>query len=179
MPKTNQTVEPREFNTKETHMTQLELKKILKYDSKTGEFIWIRKSTGVTVGSIAGTNKDGYIRIIINGKAFYAQNLVWLYIHGRFPKDILDHKNRKRYDNRISNLRNSDSALNMKNKSKYKRNTSGITGVTFDKSRNKWKAFISINKKVVNLGRFNTKNEAVLARKNEELIQGYDSSHGL
>lgn len=39
-------------------------------------------------------------------------------------------------------------------------NTSGIKGVCFDKSRNKWVAYRKVNGKSINLGRFATKEEA-------------------
>jgi hypothetical protein len=42
-------------------------------------------------------------------------------------------------------------------------NKSGIKGVCFDKSRNKWLAFRSITGKYINLGRFTTRSEAETA----------------
>lgn len=44
------------------------------------------------------------------------------------------------------------------------KNTSGYRGVLWDKRKNKWNAFISINNKRIHLGYFNTDIEAVLAR---------------
>ena len=41
--------------------------------------------------------------------------------------------------------------------------TSRFIGVCFDKNRNKWKAAISLNNKPINIGRFNTENEAAIA----------------
>lgn len=43
-------------------------------------------------------------------------------------------------------------------------NTSGYKGVAWDKSRNKWVAYIKLNGKTKNLGRFSTKEEAIAAR---------------
>lgn len=52
-------------------------------------------------------------------------------------------------------------------------NTSGVTGVWFDKSRNKWCAEIMFRKKKYSLGRFDEKEEAISARKvAEEKIFG-------
>lgn len=42
-------------------------------------------------------------------------------------------------------------------------NSSGIKGVSWDKTRNKWKAFVRINGKTKNLGRFLSKEEAYAA----------------
>jgi len=47
-------------------------------------------------------------------------------------------------------------------------NTSGITGVTYDVSRNKWVAQIAINKKTYMLGRFDNKDDAIAIRKEAE-----------
>jgi hypothetical protein len=45
-----------------------------------------------------------------------------------------------------------------------KANTSGVKGVSFLKGRNKWRASINLAGKKVNLGTFNTLQEAVTAR---------------
>lgn len=42
-------------------------------------------------------------------------------------------------------------------------NTSGYQGVTWDTSKKRWKAQISVSGKVVNLGRFKHKDEAARA----------------
>lgn len=45
------------------------------------------------------------------------------------------------------------------------KNTSGVTGVTFDKSRSKWMATIGLQGKRIFLGRFDKKEDAIKARK--------------
>lgn len=47
-------------------------------------------------------------------------------------------------------------------------NKSGITGVCFDKSRQKWAVYIGIDKKKIFLGRFDNLNDAVRAREKAE-----------
>ena len=54
------------------------------------------------------------------------------------------------------------------NKITPKNNTSGHIGVSFDKTRNKWMAYIKLNGKMKNLGRYNSYEEAVAARENAE-----------
>ena len=49
-----------------------------------------------------------------------------------------------------------------------KNNSSGYKGVSFDKSRNKWVAYINIHDKRIFLGRFATLEEATECRKNAE-----------
>jgi hypothetical protein len=48
-------------------------------------------------------------------------------------------------------------------------NTSGVAGVTWDKKNNKWKAQIHINRKTKYLGLYNTKEEAIEARRQAEI----------
>ncbi len=56
----------------------------------------------------------------------------------------------------------------IKSKKIVKTNTSGYTGVSFDKSRNKWYSQIRFRGKLYNLGRYTDKFDAVNARKKAE-----------
>lgn len=86
------------------------------------------------------------------------------------PEDmVVDHINHNKLDNRKSNLRICTHQQNDINKSKTSKNTSGIVGVGWVKSRNKWRAYIGLNNKFINLGYFNTKEAAIQARKNAEI----------
>lgn len=78
------------------------------------------------------------------------------------PKNLtIDHINRNTLDNRKSNLRNVPICINNLNKSN---NTSGCVGVTWDKAKNKWHVMIRDK----NLGRYNSFDDAVKARKQAE-----------
>lgn len=73
-------------------------------------------------------------------------------------KFVIDHKNNIKTDNELSNIQIVTNRFNI---SKDIKNKSSIyTGVSFDKKNNKWRSSISINKKQINLGRFNTEIEA-------------------
>lgn len=80
-------------------------------------------------------------------------------------KFIIDHKNNNPLDNRKCNLRITDFNGNMKNKKKAKNNTSGVKGVHYCIKEEKWKAYINVNKKRINLGTFENKEDAIKARK--------------
>lgn len=81
-----------------------------------------------------------------------------------------DHINRNPLDNRKSNLRKATNKENSTNRKIRSDNTSGVTGVSFDKRRVKWWAFVvDENKKVVSLGYFIDKNDAIVARLNGEV----------
>lgn len=72
-------------------------------------------------------------------------------------------------DNRKSNLRPATTFEQAQNKGEYANNTSGIKGVSWDKLRHKWKAYIGVNNKTVHLGLFVDKNEAIKTRLKAEL----------
>lgn len=64
-------------------------------------------------------------------------------------------------------------------KAPNKSNKSGVTGVNWDKSRNKWQASIRFKGKKYNLGRFNDLQDAIDARKKaeEEIFVPYIEEH--
>ena len=159
-------------------LTQSELKSKLVYDSTTGNFTWlIGKYKNCIAGCVSGTLPDaGYILININNKAYPAHRLAWLYVYGQFPKKHIDHINKVRTDNRIDNLREADDALNSKNQSLYKNNSSGYHGVTAHGKR--WRARINVNGKKVHIGVYDTIEEAAKARREVELSLGFSETHG-
>jgi hypothetical protein len=75
----------------------------------------------------------------------------------------VDHINRNGIDNRRSNLRLVTHQENAYNVGLFKSNSSGATGVYWDKNRNKWQAKIKKDQKNIFLGRFETKEEAINA----------------
>ena len=82
----------------------------------------------------------------------------------------VDHINHIVYDNRKVNLRICECFENHINSKTYSNNTSGRKGVHWDKSRDKWMSVITYNKKVIYLGRFDSFDEAVVAREEAEQI---------
>lgn len=82
-----------------------------------------------------------------------------------------DHINRDRLDNRRGNLRNVTGSTNTMNQGLSPRNTSGYRGVSWDKNREKWRAQTKHLGKWVNLGRYDTAEEAAAAR------IAYDDTH--
>ena len=75
-----------------------------------------------------------------------------------------DHINRNALDNRRENLRQATKCENMRNRSLFANNKSGVTGVHWDQSREKWMASVKINKKNKHLGGFVNKDDAIRAR---------------
>ncbi len=110
-----------------------------------------------------------------NHKGLYAQKRVNkknIYLHRYImnnPSGIVDHINNNTLDNRKSNLRVTTNANNLRNGTIRINNKTGVKGVSFDKSRNKYVANIKVNYKTISLGRFKTLEEAKQVRKSAEI----------
>lgn len=143
-------------------LTHQRLLDVLSYNHETGEFKWKNICCNrVKPYTKAGTfNNNGYILISIDAKKYMAHKLAWFYVHGEYPKSMLDHINRIRDDNRICNLRVATVKQNNENISIRSHNTSGYRGVTWHKTAKKWMASITHNKKQIYLGLFEDIKEA-------------------
>lgn len=118
-------------------------------------FCWWVSNTGYLMGDVHKPKKHISIhRLIMN-------------ILDR-PDIIIDHKNGNKLDNRKSNLRICTRTENSYNKAMQPYNTSGITGVTWDKARRKWAAAICYEGKRIHLGRYSNKDDAIKARREAE-----------
>lgn len=106
-----------------------------------------------------GICKAGYNRILLLGKLYIASRLAWLYVYGEYPKYDIDHINGIKSDDSIRNLRTISKSGNMQNRSSLSlSNSTGFLGVR--KMRDKFAAEITVNKKRIHLGTFNTVEEA-------------------
>ena len=127
-------------------LTHNRLHELLIYDPLTGVFKWRNTSRRQVAGAVAGTvANNGYIRIKVDGPAYLAHRLAWLYSYGSFPLGYIDHKDRDKQNNAISNLRIVTQAQNCANASSKSNNKSGVKGVHFDKYSDKWVASITSN----------------------------------
>jgi hypothetical protein len=112
--------------------------------------------------------QKGYRQVSLHrgsSKTFMVASLVITAFKG--PKPLgreIDHKNRVRSDDRLSNLWWATKRENNLNKDRhYNSSSGGVTGVTFQIHYQKWMAQVSVGGKYRNLGRFNTIEEAALA----------------
>jgi len=156
------------------HPSQEELHERFKYCDD-GNFI--RKSKAkprtnrIRKEKIAGRiNSKGYVQVGIHNLRYLLHRLVWIYHKGDIPSGMLvDHIDRNPLNNRIENLRLASRSLNAYNSKLFTSNNSGIRGVSFAKSRNKWRACITVNGKQKSLGYFHTIEEAIICRKEAEI----------
>ena len=106
--------------------------------------------------------KTGYV---ISGGGMFLHRLIMN------PPDnmVIDHINHNPLDNRKENLRICTQQQNSMNKAISSNNTSGVTGVYFDKRRNKWMTYITYNNRRIFLGYCNTKEDAIETRRAAEI----------
>lgn len=144
-------------------LTHQEAKDILDYDPLTGVRRWKFFSRTHEYMGVAGSlQPDGYRRIKYKRRQYLAHRLVWFYVNGVWPQGDIDHINRSRSDNRISNLREATRSQNVFN-SDNSRNTSGFRGVHYAKKQGNWIAQIKVDGKGMHLGSFDTPEQASLA----------------
>lgn len=112
-----------------------------------------------------GLGTWGYAETKINGKSILMQRMI---LNEFDSKNIPDHINRNTLDNRKSNLRIVDKSLNAINAGVRPNNTSGVTGVSWNKNANSWRAYINYQGKRIELGHRKNFEDAVVLRLNAE-----------
>ena len=112
-------------------------------------------------------DNSGYFRTSTKEKRYLPLHdiIVGEYDHSLY---IVDHINGCKLDNRKCNLRIVTQKVNCLNRRLCSRNTTGFTGVSYDKTRKRYVAFYGKQR----IGRYKTINEAVKAREDFLECQG-------
>lgn len=147
--------------------TRSEVIEALDYDCASGQFFWRYRASAPKewnkrwAGKRAGgLDAYGYLNINLFGRLFKAHRLAWLIEKGKWPDGDIDHADRDKLNNRISNLRDCTRAENLQNLPLRSNSTSGFTGVSLCRQTQKWRAKIRIDGEQIHLGRFDTPEEA-------------------
>lgn len=142
-------------------LTQQRLKQLLCYDPESGLFKRAMPSKGPKPQDGVGWTRDGGYRMItVDGRPYRAHRLAWLYVHGKWPVEHIDHINGITSDNRVTNLREASVQQNLANSKKPITNTSGYKGVSWHKAAKKWAARIRSEGGTRHLGLYETAEEA-------------------
>ena len=154
--------------------SQETLKHLFNYDPETGSLTWKnpnpqarRLKPGDKAGSI---NSQGYFLVTVNSESFSVHRLIWMFVYGEDPGEFeIDHINRIRDDNRISNLRLVTHSENLQN--------TVAKGVYLDKRCKKFVAEIMCQGERIYLGLHNTEQEARRAYLNPKQKHHFIPNH--
>lgn len=169
-------------------LTQKDLHSLFFYDYTTGECYWRKRPISYcdSVGrqkswnnkfaykSVGWVSSTGHRQCAIFHKKYILHRLIWLYVYGYLPDVLIDHIDQNPLNNKINNLRVGTRIINAINTGINANNTSGVTGVSWSKKEKLWEAYITVNKKRINLGRYKNFNDAVLTRFKAEQEYGFD-----
>lgn len=147
-------------------LTQERLKYLFFYNKRNGVFSrkkqrYHKSKQNTKVGCF---DSNGYVLIGVDNKRYRAHRLAWLYVHGYFPEQIVDHINMDRSDNRIENLRLASKSCNAQNSKTQINNKTGRRGVWFCKRRCRYIAEIKVVGKKHYLGSYSSFEDAKKAR---------------
>jgi hypothetical protein len=164
-------------------LTPERIRELLDYDPDTGILTWRRRGIRPGcerpdggwntrfAGKKAGRpDKNGhwYVAISVDlyrTKNFAAHRLAWVLYYGAWPSQNIDHANGLPADNRIANLRLATQTQNMRNTRVRSDNTSGHKGVSWSAKSKKWYAYINANGRMIPLGKFRNREDAVTTRR--------------
>lgn len=138
-------------------LTAERLRALVIYDPETGVFTHRAARKKIRVGEIAGTvdKQSGYALLCIDRRRYYGHRLAFLYMTGKWPKHMVDHRDGNRSNNAFVNLRDASRTINQQNRrSATVGSASGLLGAF--KKRNKWESRIRTGGHIVPLGVFDT-----------------------
>jgi hypothetical protein len=150
------------------------------FEYRDGDLYWkIRPSNKKLQNKKVGCFSHGYIRLGYKKKLYYAHRVIWEMHYGEIPSGLLlDHDDGNGLNNKIKNLKLVDHVGNKRNLPINCRNTSGVTGVYWNKQRNAWDSKLNVNGKTIYFGRYKNKEDAIKAREKAEHTYGFSKTHG-
>jgi hypothetical protein len=112
------------------------------------------------------------IHLVGAGYPSYRKNRRSIYVHKEIYKNVdpnynglVDHEDRNKLNCQRYNLRPATKSQDCMNQKLRDDNTSGRPGVYYYDDRNQWSAKIRINRKLTNIGFYDSREEAIAARK--------------
>jgi hypothetical protein len=174
------------------------LNALLSYDPATGKLFWRERPPSMFASNrtsaedkamawnrqwagkeaLRSLSVGGYLKGGLCKQHVMAHRVIWKMVFGEDANQI-DHINGDRTDNRLVNLRSVSVAENNRNRRLPVTNKSGVMGVCWATSVNKWMAYVrGENRKIIHLGFFEDKAQAARARAEACRSLGYHPNHG-
>jgi hypothetical protein len=135
--------------------------------------IWNAKHAGKP--AFSGVGNHGYRTSCLGGVRMSAHRVAWVLHYGEWPKGEIDHVNGDRTDNRITNLRDVSRSENARNLSVK---SGKMRGVYWYSPTSRWVAKLHHKGRMLHLGYFKDKSEAIAARRAAEREHGFHENHG-
>jgi hypothetical protein len=124
------------------------------------ELCWCKDDNGYATANVPKSLREHF------GKPkIYLHQLICPSTDGYEP----DHKDRNKLNNLTDNLILKTRQHNNLNKNLLKNNTSGVTGVYWNKQKQKWVSQVTVNNKTMYLGSFSQKDDAIQTRLQAEM----------
>lgn len=152
-------------------ITVKELRQKFKYHPEGYLIRKVKTHTRSFIGEIVFGYSSGiknnleYKRLKIKKKYIPFHVAIFAVVKNKFPKNILDHKDKNGLNNKIANLREATYSQNTFNTKINSRNKTGHRGIFWVKTRAKWKVILCTNKKYHFLGEFKNKLDAIKVQK--------------
>jgi hypothetical protein len=106
-------------------------------------------------------SKDKRHYVITFKKSHLFIHRLFFYLHHGYLPKLVDHKDTNPQNNKIDNLRELDNSGNSRNSHKMKKNTSSkYKGVCWYESNKKWRAYLYLNGKFINIGLYINEDDA-------------------
>lgn len=141
--------------------------------------LWNSRYEGKRAGTVFTPAKDSNykrIKIVIWNRPVMAHQIAWVLMQGEIPRGMfIDHIDGDATNNAIKNLRLVTHSENHRNRKIQSNNKSGVPGVRFKSG--KWCARVKINGKEKYLGSFQSKEDAIEARKRYAIEHGFTERH--
>jgi len=172
------------------------VRELLDYDPETGFLTWRRRDrewfsterswktwntryAGRRAGNLV-TTATGYQRRVVGvfNRPRLEHHIAWMWMTDDPLPPEIDHENQNATDNRWCNLKASTRARNSRNAAMKRRNTSGVTGVSFHKLSGKWRAAFMLDGKEVYVGLFDSVSSAEIALKAARPGKDFSPRHG-
>lgn len=146
-----------------TGLTAERLREVVIFDESIGAFRWRKSGRGrwQRAGEIAGSKDDRpYPVLTIDQRTYYLHRLAWLYAHGEWPPEEIDHRRGDRKKLSLDELRPATRQQNARNQRASSRNKTGFRGVYISNKR--FAAQYGIGR-AIHIGTFDTAEQAAKA----------------